>query len=792
MAAAGMLSVQLGSTPPLATPARAAAGPRRGTAVVVGFRTSDSEQPSAGSVKSSWSRSVPPPDLSSFVLSKSAGGRRVASEGLGGPRGALPSQASIPKSASFVKVEGFAMPADAAPSPGATPPTSPQPKPLGSSLLSRQLTHERLPVVGLDEPSLLVQQLERAVSGGSPAAPGLPGGRRRPSVPEDLLQRLAADERYAVFREPLVARAFSLSRSAHDGQYRASGDPAFLHCVEVARELAGMGANERVVAAALLHDVLDDTPLVEGQLRAMVRSDAVVDLVKQVSHLADLSSKYRAHPATSPGAQAATASALVTMMVAMSADPAPLLIKLADRVHDMRTAAALPPAKRNRLAAETQDVWAPLANRLGVWKLKATLEDLAFRQLQPEEYGALATALDGAQAASSLQHVVDDIRDALARHRGGPIVPAELTARRKNVWGVWSKMAKKGYSLDRIADVRGVRVIVETKEQCYEALRAIYDNFEADMSREKNYIRSPKPNNYQSLHAVVRARDGHWVEVQIRTKVMHYLAEYGKDAAHWTYKEGRKGGRQPASDDGREASWAKFNASQQVSDEKCRPSGSPPAGAAWLESILSRDGEAALSSSSGSATSSAPAAPGEAPAGGAAGARSGSSPKRDFIDYLEWSSQTLAPHSAGRELVCLVAGGGLDVRSVAKGTTLGGLLAATAASAAEPHVLVNKQLEAGRTYVLRTGDVVEVYVPGEEGAPAPAPSGDVDLPSRLAAAPLSPRAAPAPAAAAPPASPHAPLPPRAPKVVVLPPSAGNIVPLGGLSAKLRRAAAPSS
>lgn len=188
----------------------------------------------------------------------------------------------------------------------------------------------------------------------------------------------------------------------------------------------------------------------------------------------ELSSKYRSLPATSAEGQASMATSLVSMMVAMHSDPCALLIKLADRVHDMRTAAALPPATRNRLAQETRDVWAPLANRLGVWKLKALLEDLAFRQLQPEEYDSLQATLNAAHAEEGLQAVVDDIRDALASFPGGSIQPTELTARRKNAWGVWVKMQSKGYSLDRIHDVRGVRVIVETKHQCYEALRAIY------------------------------------------------------------------------------------------------------------------------------------------------------------------------------------------------------------------------------------------------------------------------------------------------------------------------------
>lgn len=236
MGATGMLSVQLGSTPPLATPA-ARPGAKRGAVPVVGFRTSSGDEP-CGSVKSSFKEG-------GMGMSRSVG--RSFSSGPAAPPGPLASQLSIPKSAAFVKVEGFAAPGgEGTASPVASPPSSPQPK-LGSSLLSRQLTSDGpLPGgVGLDEPGLLVQQLERAVVGsGAPVQPMLRPAMRSPrrAVPDDLLEQLQAREELRVFHEPLVARAFSISRSAHDGQYRASGDPAFLHCVEVRHKGAGGGS----------------------------------------------------------------------------------------------------------------------------------------------------------------------------------------------------------------------------------------------------------------------------------------------------------------------------------------------------------------------------------------------------------------------------------------------------------------------------------------------------------------------------------------------------------------------
>lgn len=248
---------------------------------------------------------------------------------------------------------------------------------------------------------------------------------------------------------------------------------------------------------------------------------------------------------------------------------------------------------------------------------------------------------------------------------------------------------------------------------------------------------------------------------------MHYLAEYGKDAAHWTYKEGAAPGA-GAGDDGREAVWAKYSAAQQVADAKCRPSGSPPdARRGLLESLVQRQGEG----EAGTAPSSAGQRQGQ-------GQRSGSSPKRDFCEYLKWSGQELAPHAADRHLVALVARGGLHVRCVPRGSSLAALLAAEGLGAEGDAVLVNRQVEAAAgACELRTGDIVEVYTPADEVAAAvPAPR--YDTPSSLAVAPLSPRApSPAPGDGA----------------TVTPLLAGNVVPLGGrLPVRgLRRSATPS-
>jgi hypothetical protein len=614
----GVLSVSLSSTPPLATPSpvvRGGSGKRGAAGNVVSFRSGLPEDgPLAGSLKSGGlSRSLTE-GLGAASLGRSLSRSRTASgEGLQSSSAApasaarpLQSTKSIPKSAAFVKIEGFDTAGFDAASPAASPPPSPQQPRTLSSLLSRQLSTDRLPGLagspslasplaspGLPEEPLggLVSRLEAAVRVAPVPRPPQLHPARRGTVPDNLLKQL--QEQHSVFSEPVCVRAFSIARFAHDGKYRASGEPAFMHCVEVARILAELGAGEATVAAALLHDVLDKTLLVEGQLRPMLQDDGVADLVKQVAHLGDVSSKYRACPATSPEGQTATASALVGMLVAMGANGA-LLVKLADRLHDMRTLGALPAAKRNRLARETIDVWAPLANRLGVWSLKAQLEDLAFKQLFPAQFAELRDRLAQVQSAGVLVSLCDKLRAEMQRQ---DISYHDLSGRPKHLWGVFKKMTSKNYSLSRISDVRGLRIIVESKADCYRALRAVEAVWKS-VGPTKDYIRRPKENGYRSLHTVVRGEDGHDIEVQIRTAKMHFFAEYGSEAAHWQYKERGYGsgaaGSSPAAtagavgpaatissldedqptaagarsagagDAAREANWAKFVLSQQV------------------------------------------------------------------------------------------------------------------------------------------------------------------------------------------------------------------------------------
>lgn len=603
----------------------------------------------------------------------------------------LHKQTSIPKSESFVRQEGFAAKVD---SPFNTPPASPQPRSL-SGLLSRQLSTEGSGSLTFSfeanpTATAAINRLENTLRM-SPTVP--PSARPRSDVnPAELLKGL--QKQYDVFTETEVVQAFNIAHAAHDGRYRESGEPAFLHGVEVARSLAGLGVDETTVAAALLHDVLDDMLLPEAQLKRMLANEQVFVLVKQVAHLGNISSMYRGHPASTPELHAATASSVVDMLVAMQHSRA-VLVKLADRLHDMRTLSALPPLKRNLMAQETLDIWAPLANRVGLWNMKAPLEDLAFRQLHPADYADLRERLEAQQRPEALVFLVDRLRAELDKEG---IRYTDLSGRPKHLYGVWQKLVKKSYTLDKICDVRGLRIIVNTKEECYRAQR-IVERLWSPVGRSKDYIRNKKPNGYQSLHTVVRADDGHELEVQIRTFKMHYMAEYGDSTAHWLYKEGGMGGGCKTDNcAAKEASWAKFKVSQQINDSKYRPSGSPP-----------RDVLASSSFDSDSSDSDAPHA------------------KFDprFLKFLERTGQ-LVQQPDLRTMVCVVCSGALDVHHLQPGTTVGQLLQRYGGqfASAQPQVVINRLLERNMYAPLHTGDTVDIYCePAKRAVPVVAPAG---------------------------------------------------------------------
>jgi len=395
--------------------------------------------------------------------------------------------------------------------------------------------------------------------------------------PSKLAVRLlaACQEKHAVFDSPIVVKAFNIAAGAHEGQRWQDGESFLRHAAETACILADLGLDDTTVAAGLLHAVLDLTMMTSEVLHRLLPS-AVVEMVERVSRMNEVS---QLHRAAEGSMDAATTRKLRSMLLSM-ADVRVVLVKLAERVHSMRTISGCGPSQRAAAAREALELFAPLANRLGVWALKAELEDYAFYTQRPEEYAALKARVTG--DGRSITGSLDKLKGALA---DAGVAAEDLSGRPKNLHGLFQKMQKKGYTMDEIYDVRAVRVIVSSKTDCYAALREVHRLWAPVEGRFKDYIRHSKKNGYQSLHTVVRGDDGVPFEVQIRTAKMHYIAEHGV-AAHWRYKE--EGGLAALSDSGSldesldvvteaHVAFARWLITWELelADKKCRPTGSP-------------------------------------------------------------------------------------------------------------------------------------------------------------------------------------------------------------------------
>ncbi|CAN1286776.1 Probable GTP diphosphokinase RSH3, chloroplastic [Linum perenne] len=340
---------------------------------------------------------------------------------------------------------------------------------------------------------------------------------------------LGAQLRHKIFCEEFVIKAFYEAEKAHRGQVRASGDPYLQHCVETAVILATIGANTTMVAAGLLHDTLDDSSLSYDHI-VKAFGAGVADLVEGVSKLSHLSKLARKNDTAS---RTVEADRLHTMFLAM-ADARAVLIKLADRLHNMMTLDALPLLKQHRFAKETLEVFAPLANRLGISAWKDQLENLCFKHLNPDQYKELSSQL----VKSFDEVVITSATDRLGIALDGETIPYHvLSGRHKSLYSIYRKMVKKELKMDEIHDIHGLRLIVKNKEDCYRALRVVHELWPEVPGKFKDYISRPKINGYQSLHTVVMGDGEIPLEVQIRTKEMHLQAELGF-AAHWRYKEG--------------------------------------------------------------------------------------------------------------------------------------------------------------------------------------------------------------------------------------------------------------
>ncbi len=328
-----------------------------------------------------------------------------------------------------------------------------------------------------------------------------------------------------------IIRAFDIADEAHKDQRRRSGEPYIIHPIAVARILADMGMDADSVCAALLHDVVEDTPTTAAEICEIFGKD--------VEHLVDGVTKLGQIPLASKEEE--QSENIRKMLLAMSRDIRVIIIKLADRVHNMRTLKYMPEEKRRYKARETLEIYAPIAHRLGIRAFKEELEDLAISFLDPVAYSEIAKTLE--KQVESRQHFLDSIKDEIFERVRREVPNAHIEGRIKSVHGIYRKTYMQDRTIDEIYDIYAVRLIVDSVYECYCCLGVIHDMFNPILGRFKDYISTPKPNMYQSLHTTVIGKAGIPFEVQIRTWEMHHTAEFGI-AAHWKYKLGMTGGKE--------------------------------------------------------------------------------------------------------------------------------------------------------------------------------------------------------------------------------------------------------
>ena len=369
---------------------------------------------------------------------------------------------------------------------------------------------------------------------------------------ERLLEQLP--ENYTLADRELIQRAYRVAEEAHHGQKRHSGEPYINHCLAVASILADLRVPPEVVAAGLLHDTVEDTTITLHDIRRDFGNTIaiLVDGVTKLTHLPRVSrddqhaEKSNGNNGSEPDdldpsnnalgrKQDLVSETLRKTFLAMGDDVRVVLIKLADRLHNMRTLGFMPEYKRKRIAKETLDIFAPLANRLGIWQIKWELEDLGFRYLDPEKYKEIAEQIQERRPDREVQ--IEAIKANLSTLLQSHNIKAEISGRPKHIYSIYKKMTQKGKPFDLVRDVRAVRLIVPDVPSCYAALGVIHTHWRPIPGEFDDYIAAPKDNFYQSLHTAVIYDDKRPLEVQIRTTEMHQNAEYGI-AAHWRYKEG--------------------------------------------------------------------------------------------------------------------------------------------------------------------------------------------------------------------------------------------------------------
>jgi GTP diphosphokinase / guanosine-3',5'-bis(diphosphate) 3'-diphosphatase len=323
----------------------------------------------------------------------------------------------------------------------------------------------------------------------------------------------------------LICQAFNFAYQLHEGQTRKSGEPYIAHPIAVASLLRNLGGDSVTIAAGFLHDVVEDTDVTSEEIeeRFGVQVRLLVEGVTKLSKFNFSSTTER------------QAENFRRMFLAMATDIRVIVVKLADRLHNMRTLEHLNPEKQKRISQETREIFAPLANRLGIGRFKWELEDLCFKYLEPEAYDEIKSLIAERRAdrEARIARVTETLRSGLKNQK---INVVELKGRPKHLYGIYQKMQRQQKEFSQIYDIAAFRIIVKTNEECYRALAVVHDAFTPIPGRFKDYIGLPKPNRYQSLHTTVVGTNGRPIEIQIRTKEMHQVAEYGI-AAHWKYKE---------------------------------------------------------------------------------------------------------------------------------------------------------------------------------------------------------------------------------------------------------------
>lgn len=352
-------------------------------------------------------------------------------------------------------------------------------------------------------------------------------GQNEPRTLEELLAKAGANRPDADLS--VIERAWDYARDAHDGQVRESGEPYFDHPVAVAFILADMNLDPNTIAAGLLHDVIEDTGRSYEEISQVFGSE-IATLVDGVTKLSRMDFKSR---------EEQQAESLRKMFVAMAKDIRVILIKLADRLHNMQTLDFSPPDKQKRVAGETLEIYAPLAHRLGMWRMKWELEDLSLRYLDTDAYYDLVEKV--ATKRQEREGYIEEARETLEAALTEIGISAEIQGRPKHFYSIYRKMENQGKDFSEIWDLMGLRVIVGTLRECYAVLGAVHSIWKPIPGRFKDYVAMPKSNMYQSLHTTVIGPRGEPLEIQIRTWEMHRTAEYGI-AAHWRYKEGGGGG----------------------------------------------------------------------------------------------------------------------------------------------------------------------------------------------------------------------------------------------------------